>query len=98
MELNFDRNCIGLDGEPIKDTITGEVINLSKALANNLANSISSPDVLKFYDWSKSLFRDGKLTVDRSDFQKLKTFIETVQGISVLIRAQWLECMVLSPE
>lgn len=93
MELNFLGIVTNLDGSPVIEN--GNPIELSKALANNLANS-TEKDPIKFYDWAMKLYKTGVLDLDRSDFELLKKFISEMP-FSVLFRAQLLERFILDP-
>lgn len=87
-QYNFKKPLLNLDGTPLKD---GDAeIMLNKALAMNLSQQTKG-ESLKIYDWSRILYRDGILNLDRSDARKLKQIIESMDNASVLFKAQLLE-------
>lgn len=94
MTISFNRNALQLDGNPFTDG--GEVQYLSKILANQLSISIKG-DPIKYYDWARALYKVGEIEVDRADFDFLKNFVSQLE-ISIIIKAQLLECFVLAPE
>lgn len=95
IKVNFDRQLLQLNGESFIEN--DQPVILSKAFANNLVNQAEG-DAVKFYDWGLQLYRGGFLELDRADFYLLKKFIENLPGISILYKAQLLECFILKPE
>lgn len=87
-QYNFKKPLLNLDGTPLKD---GDAdIMLNKALAMNLSQQTKG-DALKVYDWSRMLYQDGVLSLDRSDARKLKQIVEGMENAFVLFKAQLLE-------
>jgi hypothetical protein len=93
--IHFDRQLLDLEGKPMKEN--DQVILLNKSLANNLVSG-SRGDAVKFYDWALKLYKDGSLTLDRSDFEMLKKFVESLDSVSILYKAQLLDCFSLAPD
>lgn len=79
INLNFD--LTGLDGVPVG--------NAGKLVANILVGG-SKGDILKYYDWAVALHKGNEITVDASDLKKIKEFIETHDGLTILAKAQIL--------
>lgn len=95
MIIDFNKNLIGLDGKPMIEN--DQPIFLSRSLANNLVNGAKG-DAIKFYDWALKLYREGVLDLDRRDWEVLKQFVSDLDTVSILYRAQLLQCFVLSPD
>lgn len=94
MTLNFDRVIITVDGSVIEES--GEHVTVAKQLARILSTTTKPVDPVKFWDWSRSLYATGSITLDRSDFNLLKKFVVDLEGVSVLFKAQILDAFVLS--
>lgn len=91
MLLNFNFHLVGLDGVEIKNGEAGKII------ASALANSTKG-DPLKYWDWANKLYRGESLDLDPSDVAKLKTFIESDEGFTMLAKAQFFEVFDKKPE
>jgi hypothetical protein len=89
-KINFDSVIYNLDGSAMNDG-SGEAYIISKTLANNLVNG-SKGDTIKLYDWAKELYKSGSLELDRQDFQVLKEIVERMENVSILWKAQTLNC------
>lgn len=86
MELKFNRQVIGLNGQPLE----GENNSLSKIIANVLAYATSGP-ATKFMDWARELYRTGIITVDRTDAEVLEGFIKHSETLPNITKEQALE-------
>jgi len=75
-EYNFDIKLAGLDGK-----VHPNALHLGEYLAELLAGDTTSPaDSLKYTDWARVLYVKEDLSLDRTDKDKLKSFVETTQG------------------
>lgn len=81
--VSLNVNLKDLDGKEVQGT------NLGKLVAGLL---VSQPkgDVLKFYDWALKFNKGEVVTVDRSDYEKLKAFITDHEGLNIIAKAQIL--------
>jgi hypothetical protein len=86
MRFNFVKTVTNLDGTPTVDQ-EGEAYQVHKVLANNLVNSTKGNSI-KFYDWALQLWKVGTLELDRADQTILKSFVESIDTMAVLVKAQ----------
>lgn len=86
MELNFNNQVIGLNGQPLE----GEQNSINKILANILAYSSSGP-LTKFMDWARDLYAGKVLNLDRTDAEVLEGFIKSLDTIPNITKEQMLE-------
>lgn len=82
--INLNVKLKDLDGKDIPNSAT-----LGKILAYQLVNE-KQGDILKFYDWALKLNRGEVLTLDRSDYEKLKDYVTSNNNMSILEKAQIL--------
>jgi hypothetical protein len=82
IEVLFQGNITDLEG---KDTET----NKGKLVATWLSGATEG-DALKYYDWALKLYSNKPISVDKSDFKKLREFIDTKTGASAFYKAQIL--------
>ena len=90
MKLNLNKPLLTLDGKPASDA-GGNNVTLGKELAIRLAQ-LSKGDAIKLFDWSRKLYGGDPLELDRSDYKTLKDTVENLDGITILFKAQLLEC------
>lgn len=83
IEINLNVKTVDLNGKPLGNQTMGE------SLANILVGGVKG-EALKFYDWAVALNKNGKISVDESDFKKIYSFVEESEFISVLLKAQLL--------
>lgn len=76
---------------PLKDLEGNDIpqSNMGKILANTLVTN-SSGDALKFWDWALKLHNGAPLSLDTSDKNTLKAFIEKNESLTILSKAQLL--------
>lgn len=81
--INLNVSLKDLDGKEVEGS------NLGKVVAGLL---VSQPkgDVLKFYDWALKFNKGEAVTLDRSDYEKLKSFIADHEGLNIIAKAQIL--------
>lgn len=81
VDLNFYLK--DLSGKPIQDAHAGQ--NVAQALASaNQGNSI------KLFDWATKFYNKKVVEMDDTDFEVLKSFIETSQFLTILSKGQLL--------
>ena len=85
MKLDFNFSLTDLDGQPIENS------NAGKLLANTLAQQAKG-DALKFMSWALKLHAGESLELDPSDKETLKNFIKDHEQLTILSKAQMLEC------
>lgn len=90
MKLNFNVSFKDLLGQSI--IIEGEPANIGKMLGQALASS-NEGDALKMFDWAMKLYAGTELDLDRSDYDKMKSFINVSKVLSNLQKGQMLEIM-----
>jgi hypothetical protein len=73
------------------DGIELEGSNLGKLAAQMLVTS-SKGDALKYMAWALKLHAGESLELDPTDFDTLKTFIKDHDQLTILSKAQMLEC------
>lgn len=88
---DFAKPITDLEGKEITDVSATPPasVQMNKLLAQALANAAEGP-ALKFYEWSKALYKDGKLPLDSTDADILKAFIEGHKSLTNLAKGQML--------
>lgn len=81
-KYNFNQKTIDVTGKELDDSLAH---NLSLALGG-----INKLPALKAYGWYEQLRKDGCLLVDKADVQELKKFIESHEGLFVVLKGQLL--------
>ena len=84
MELQLNKQFLGLDGKPMEGQTVGQF--LAQALA-----SASKGDSLKYWGWATKLYAGEALTLDASDAETMKSFVRENEGLTALAKAQILE-------
>ena len=83
--LNLNKAIKDLDGKEIEGS------NLGKLVAQMLV-SATKGDALKFMSWALKLHANEALDLDPSDKETLKNFIKEHDQLTILSKAQMLEC------
>ena len=83
--INLNKTVLGLDGKEIEGT------NIGKIVAQALVQS-SRGDALKFWHWANKMHEGSSLDLDPTDTETLKTFIKDNDNLTILLKAQALEC------
>jgi uncharacterized protein YecA (UPF0149 family) len=84
-KINLNKAITDLDGKDIEGS------NLGKLVAQMLA-SATKGDALKFMSWALKLHAGESLELDPSDVETLKNFIKDHDQLTILSKAQILEC------
>ncbi len=92
MNFQFSKIAVDLSGAEIKEGNTETGLSLGRVLANAMASQ-SKGDAIKFYDWSKRLYANEPLNLDRSDVKTITAFVEDSQTMTILLKAQLLEIL-----
>ena len=85
MKVNMNKALLGLDGSELPDT------NIGKIVAQTLVNTAKG-DPLKQWHWGQKLYAGEELDLDPSDAETLKNIIKEADQITILTKAQALEC------
>lgn len=85
--LNFDRMITSHTGKEIPDT------NLAVILADQLAGAAMDRNIIKLFDWARTLHRRQPLTVDNEDWELLKEFVTTHKNLPVVTKANLLQVL-----
>jgi len=80
IDLNFGIN--DLDGN--------ELVKANKLFANALMNE-KKGEAVKLFDWAMTLNKEGIISVDESDFNKIKEIAESSETLAILSKAQLLK-------
>lgn len=83
MKFDFNKDLLGLNGEPIKNS------NMGKILAQALSESTRG-DALKFWHIATKLYTGEAIELDPSDEKTIKDFISTNEQLPVITKAQML--------
>lgn len=83
--INLNKNALSLSGEELKEN--GKVITLGECLGNFLVGS-NKGEALKYYDWAIALYKGQTISVDDSDFKKIRDFVENHEQLTILVKAQ----------
>ena len=73
-----------LSGAEVKEAKLGQI------LGNQLVGG-SKGDALKFYDWAVKLYKGDSISVDDSDFNKIKDFVNESEMLTIIAKAQILK-------
>jgi len=84
-KINLNKAITDLDGNAIEGS------NLGKLVAQMLVTS-SKGDALKYMAWALKLHAGEELELDPSDKETLKNFIKDHDQLTVLSKAQMLQC------
>jgi len=76
---------LDLDGKEI------EGANIGKIVAQTLVQS-SKGDALKYWGWATKMNAGEELDLDKSDTETIKNFIKESETLTILTKAQALEC------
>jgi hypothetical protein len=74
-----------LDGTPAPNT-------KGRILAASMGN-ISTGDALKFWHWSRELYKSGVLEVDAADFEVIKAHASSTENIPNWMKGQIIEAL-----
>ena len=85
-KINLNKAITDLDGKDIEGS------NLGKLVAQMLVSS-SKGDALKYMAWALKLHAGESLELDPSDVETLKNFIKDHDQLTILSKAQMLECV-----
>lgn len=88
MELNLNFQCKSPSGEDFK----GDESNMGKILANVIFQA-NKGNSIKLYDWALKLWNKEKIVVDATDYEVLKTFIDTSESMNILVKGQLLKSL-----
>jgi hypothetical protein len=83
--INFNKNLLDLDGKEIEKAHIGKIIG-------NALVGATKGDALKYWGWATKMNAGEELDLDKSDTETLKNFIKESEGLTILTKAQALEC------
>lgn len=86
IKLDLNKPLLNLEQKQIDDATIGRV------LATNLANS-NEGDPVKWMIWATLLYKGSPIEIDKSDFEKLRRFVENHRQLTNLAKAAILEQM-----
>ena len=76
----------------LKNLEGNESNKASEFLSDMINLTTEGLNVVKAYGWAEQLKKEGKLSIDDSDLEKiLKPFIENNKGAALFVKAQLLE-------
>lgn len=84
-KVDLNKSITDLDGNAIEGS------NLGKLVAQMLVTS-SKGDALKYMAWALKLHAGEPLDLDPSDKETLRNFIKDHDQLTILSKAQMLEC------
>jgi hypothetical protein len=86
MKINLNKSIVDLSGKEIEGS------NLGQLLSQMLASASTKENAVKMYYWAQKLYSGEELDLDPSDLSILKSFVESNEQLTVLAKAQILEC------
>ena len=86
MKINLNKSIVDLSGKEIEGS------NLGQLLSQMLASASTKENAVKMYYWAQKLYSGEELDLDPSDTSILKSFVESNEQLTVLAKAQILEC------
>ncbi len=82
-----------LEGNVIQQT-DGKPLEINKLLGNMIVTSFEKvSDPIKFFQWGKQIYSKGKIQLDSSSVNELKTFVTNNQNYNLLVKNAILECL-----
>jgi hypothetical protein len=87
--FDFSGKLLSLDDEPIKETGTTKEVTLAALLSSSIMAS-NSTEPLKPFEWALQLKKNGILTLDTTDKEKLEQFICQCSTLSILGKGRLL--------
>jgi hypothetical protein len=84
--INLNNPLTDLDGKEIPDS------NIGKIVAQMLVTATKG-DALKFMAWALKLHAGESIEIDPSDLETLKSFIKEHEQLTILSKAQILQCI-----
>ncbi len=92
MKINLNFTLKDFEGKPVLSD--GQEINIGKLTSMIIMQSPAlGPDIIKYNDWAKALFKTGIMILDRADHLRFKTFIENLPGTSLSFKVAVLEAL-----
>lgn len=91
--LNMKLQLTDLNGDSVAMPDSGELLMISRILANVLSGKTKGIEPSKAMDWAYKLYNDGIIKVDNTDFIKLKEFINSCGSFSNIQIYQILKAM-----
>lgn len=82
--IDLSKGLCDLKGKEIEGGNT-----LGELIANFLVSDSKGP-ALKFFEWAEKLNDGGIIEVDSSDFDTFKSFVETNERMTILVKGQVL--------
>jgi hypothetical protein len=86
MKINLSKSLKDLSGKEMEGT------NMGQLLSQILASASEKQNAVKMYYWATKLYAGEELDLDPTDLSILKSFIESNEQLTVLAKAQMLEC------
>ena len=86
MKINLNKLIVDLSGKEIEGS------NLGQLVAQMLASSSTKENTVKMYYWAQKFYAGEELDLDPIDLSILKSFVEANEQLTVLAKAQILEC------
>ena len=86
MKINLNKSIVDLSGKEIEGS------NLGQLLSQMLASASTKENAVKMYYCAQKFYAGEELDLDPSDTSILKSFIEGNEQLTVLAKAQILEC------
>lgn len=91
MKINFATPFLDLEDNEVVEN--GATLTLNKVIAPVMASQNEGVDVMKFYDWSRGIYKGGVIELDRTDLEIIKNFIKDSKQLSVLAKGRLLEAL-----
>jgi hypothetical protein len=86
MKINLNKLIVDLAGKEIEGS------NLGQLLAQMLASASTKENTVKMYYWAQKFYAGEEVDLDPIDLSILKSFVEANEQLTVLAKAQILEC------
>ena len=94
MDYALDQPIYALNGEPVKDQVTGVELFGHEVLATLISNDPTPrADSRKWYHWSKRLWENGTINLDPTDLDKVRDYIQQLPNLSLIIRGALLDML-----
>lgn len=90
MKISLDFILKDLSGAEITEGLNHAGRIVATVLSGQAVKEI---EPLKAWEWAQKLWKHEELELDKTDMDKLKSFIEKHEGLSIMAKAQILEIL-----
>jgi hypothetical protein len=91
MKLDLNFYLKGLDGTELKGL--NAQVNAGMLLANQIASTNKSTDILKWFTWAQELYKQKPIEVSDNEKNEIKEFVKNSEQLTILAKQQIIEAI-----